>query len=315
MRLVARFSPPPPQPAAGWPELHASHDAVRADGRLLAGFELAPLNLELLADAERAAALESLAALYDAIPRPFQLLSVPARRDPNDHLGRLADGLGGRRAKQAFASYAALFRKLAADPRRPLRATYLVLNGGTPADLERATELVRRVSEERDVGLRAMSGRELADLWAAVGGAEREHRLGAHVAAGDGLVAALQVLAAMVEAGRPASELLDQFEPVPQLLKNVRFNGGAPLDDAKVKARITAAEAELDGRGRLVIRKSGTEPLVRVMVEAATVEQAQALADSLAAAVRAAGAPLGLLGIELETRRRNLARRQQPAPL
>ena len=71
----------------------------------------------------------------------------------------------------------------------------------------------------------------------------------------------------MVEAGRPASELLHQFDPVPQLLKNVRFNGGTPLDSKAVKARIAAAEAELEGRGRLVIRKSGTEPLIRVMAE------------------------------------------------
>ena len=67
--------------------------------------------------------------------------------------------------------------------------------------------------------------------------------------------------------GKPASEVLHQFEPVPQLLKNVRFNGGAPLENEERQGRIAAAEAELDGRGRLVIRKSGTEPLIRVMAE------------------------------------------------
>ena len=71
----------------------------------------------------------------------------------------------------------------------------------------------------------------------------------------------------LVEEGKPASEVLRQFEPVPQLLKNVRFNGGAPLDSKKVKARIAAAEKELKGHGRLLIRKSGTEPVIRVMAE------------------------------------------------
>ncbi|MEO5775165.1 MAG: phosphoglucosamine mutase [Sphingomicrobium sp.] len=105
---------------------------------------------------------------------------------------------------------------------------------------------------------------------------------------GDGLVAGLQVLAALVEGGRLASETLNQFEPVPQLLKNVRFDGGAPLENSEVKDCIAAAEAKLNGRGRLVIRASGTEPLIRVMAEgddAALVEQ---LVDDICAAVAAA---------------------------
>ena len=57
------------------------------------------------------------------------------------------------------------------------------------------------------------------------------------------------------------------FDPVPQLLKNVRFSGGKPLDDPRVQAVIAAAEKQLDGRGRLVIRPSGTEPVIRVMAE------------------------------------------------
>ncbi len=105
---------------------------------------------------------------------------------------------------------------------------------------------------------------------------------------GDGLVAGLQVLAALVEEGRPASEILKQFEPVPQLLKNIRFNGGAPLDASKVKARIAAAEAELKGHGRLVIRKSGTEPLIRVMAEGDDAAQVERLVDDICEAVAAA---------------------------
>ncbi|ABG31560.1 phosphoglucosamine mutase [Roseobacter denitrificans] len=85
---------------------------------------------------------------------------------------------------------------------------------------------------------------------------------------GDGLMAGLQFLAAMTQSEQPASVLLNRFEPVPQLLRNVRFAAGqTPLEDARVKAAIAAAEADLSGKGRLLIRKSGTEPLVRVMAE------------------------------------------------
>jgi len=88
------------------------------------------------------------------------------------------------------------------------------------------------------------------------------------VTTGDGLIAALQFLSAMVETGRPASELARVFEPFPQVLRNVRYRkGAAPLDVASVRAVIAAGEARLAGRGRLVIRKSGTEPLVRIMGE------------------------------------------------
>ncbi|MEM8536551.1 MAG: phosphoglucosamine mutase [Pseudomonadota bacterium] len=85
---------------------------------------------------------------------------------------------------------------------------------------------------------------------------------------GDGLLAALQFLAAMIETSQPASALARSFETVPQLLKNVRFTAGAdPLAAANVKTAISAAEADLTGKGRLLIRKSGTEPLIRVMAE------------------------------------------------
>jgi phosphoglucosamine mutase len=84
---------------------------------------------------------------------------------------------------------------------------------------------------------------------------------------GDGLVSALQVLSAMKLMQRPVSEICRQFEPVPQLLKNVRLNGGQPLQQAKVKTAIVDAEQRLGANGRLVIRPSGTEPLIRVMAE------------------------------------------------
>jgi phosphoglucosamine mutase len=89
-----------------------------------------------------------------------------------------------------------------------------------------------------------------------------------YVTTGDGLIAALQFLSAMVETGRSASALSRSFEPFPQVLQNVRFRkGAAPLDQASVKAVIAEGESRLKGRGRLVIRKSGTEPLVRIMGE------------------------------------------------
>ncbi|HEU4985806.1 MAG TPA: phosphoglucosamine mutase [Rhizobiaceae bacterium] len=85
---------------------------------------------------------------------------------------------------------------------------------------------------------------------------------------GDGLVCALQVLAAIKRMNRPASEVCRRFEPVPQVLKNVHFSGGKPLESEPVKAVIADARSRLGEKGRLVIRPSGTEPLIRVMAEA-----------------------------------------------
>jgi phosphoglucosamine mutase len=84
---------------------------------------------------------------------------------------------------------------------------------------------------------------------------------------GDGLVSALQVLSCIKRSNKPVSEIARKFEPVPQLLKNVRFAGGKPLESASVKAAIEDARNRLGTAGRLVIRPSGTEPLIRVMAE------------------------------------------------
>lgn len=105
---------------------------------------------------------------------------------------------------------------------------------------------------------------------------------------GDGLVAALQVLAVLVEEGRPASEVCRLFKPFPQKLQNVRFAGVSPLEAECVQSKRAEVEQKLQGRGRLVLRKSGTEPLVRVMVEAedaALVEEAVADMCSIIQAV------------------------------
>ena len=84
---------------------------------------------------------------------------------------------------------------------------------------------------------------------------------------GDGLIAALQVLSVMKQLDAPIGDLARVFEPVPQILENVRFSTGLPLENEKVKSAIAAAEQRLGNQGRLVIRKSGTEPLIRVMAE------------------------------------------------
>src|SRR5882724_5547213 len=84
---------------------------------------------------------------------------------------------------------------------------------------------------------------------------------------GDGFVAALQVLAVVQKLRRPVSEICRRFDPLPQILKNVRYRSGKPLDDADVKSAIDAGERRLNGHGRLLVRSSGTEPVIRVMGE------------------------------------------------
>ncbi|MEA1083730.1 MAG: phosphoglucosamine mutase [Sphingomonas sp.] len=124
-----------------------------------------------------------------------------------------------------------------------------------------------------------------------VGGEQSGHIiLSDYGTTGDGLVAALQVLAELKRSGAPASEVLHRFEPLPQLLKNVRFAGGKPLDDASVQSVIAAAEAELAGTGRLVIRPSGTEPVIRVMAEGDDARQVETIVDRICDAVRQAAA-------------------------
>ncbi len=122
-----------------------------------------------------------------------------------------------------------------------------------------------------------------------VGGEQSGHIILAdHATTGDGLVAALQILAVMIQAGKPASELLHLFDPLPQLLKNVRFAGGAPLETLPVQQAIAEGEARLNGTGRVLIRKSGTEPLIRVMAEGEDIGLVTQVVDDICAAVVAA---------------------------
>ena len=103
---------------------------------------------------------------------------------------------------------------------------------------------------------------------------------------GDGMIAALQVLAAMVKTEKPISEIANVFTPAPQKLINVRFGDCDPLEDKDVKSLISKVDKRLGKSGRLLIRKSGTEPLVRVMVEAEDSEKTNAAAEEIAEAVR-----------------------------
>ncbi|MEM9971647.1 MAG: phosphoglucosamine mutase, partial [Pseudomonadota bacterium] len=108
---------------------------------------------------------------------------------------------------------------------------------------------------------------------------------------GDGLLAGLQFLAEMVRTGKRASELASVFAPVPQLLKNVRYGSGqTPLETASVKTVIADAEARLNGSGRLLIRKSGTEPLIRVMAECEDEALLAQVVDGIVAEVETASA-------------------------
>jgi len=124
-----------------------------------------------------------------------------------------------------------------------------------------------------------------------IGGEQSGHIvLADYGSTGDGLVAALQVLAVAIQSDGPASESCRPFEPLPQLLRNVSFKDGQPLDDEDVKKSIAAGETRLSGTGRLLIRESGTEPLIRVMAEGADETLVHAVVGDIVNAVeRAAG--------------------------
>jgi phosphoglucosamine mutase len=107
---------------------------------------------------------------------------------------------------------------------------------------------------------------------------------------GDGLIAALQVLAVVRAGGRPVSETCHRFEPVPQILKNVRYSGGAPLESPKVAEAIDDGRRRLGAEGRLVIRPSGTEPLIRIMAEGDDEKLVASVVDDIAGAVSRAAA-------------------------
>ena len=119
-----------------------------------------------------------------------------------------------------------------------------------------------------------------------VGGEQSGHIILSDFATtGDGLIAALQVLAVIAQEGKPASEAAHLYEPLPQVLENVRFKKGSPLDDAKVKSTIDDANARLGASGRILVRKSGTEPLIRVMAEGEDEQVVRAVVRQIASVI------------------------------
>jgi phosphoglucosamine mutase len=122
-----------------------------------------------------------------------------------------------------------------------------------------------------------------------VGGEQSGHIiLSDYSTTGDGLIAALQVLAELVRSGKPMSALARQFEPVPQKLENVRFADGKPLEHVAVREAIAQAETRLNGCGRVLVRASGTEPLIRIMAEGDDENLVGQLVRDIAGAVRSA---------------------------
>jgi phosphoglucosamine mutase len=110
-----------------------------------------------------------------------------------------------------------------------------------------------------------------------------------HATTGDGLMAALQAMAALIKSGKPASAAFRAFEPVPQLLKNVRVaDANAALAASAVVSAIAAAEEKLGKGGRILVRKSGTEPLIRVMAEGEDPAMVERLVTRICEAVAAA---------------------------
>ncbi|MEE4209139.1 MAG: phosphoglucosamine mutase, partial [Parvularcula sp.] len=109
-----------------------------------------------------------------------------------------------------------------------------------------------------------------------------------HATTGDGLITALNVLGVVHTTGRSVSEVCSKFDPFPSLLKNVRYRSGNPLEAEAVRKAIAAGEAALSDKGRTVIRKSGTEPLIRVMAEGEDADLVQRVVDDIVAAVEKA---------------------------
>ncbi len=122
-----------------------------------------------------------------------------------------------------------------------------------------------------------------------VGGEQSGHIvLSDFTTTGDGLVSALQVLACVVATGKPVSEVCARFTPLPQVLKNVRYANGKPLEDSRVRKAIEGAQIKLGEKGRIVIRPSGTEPVIRVMAEGDDVQLVNTVVGDIVDAVTVA---------------------------
>ena len=187
------------------------------------------------------------------------------------------------------------------DQLMALIATGLARNGRLAGDALVATVMsnlgLERFPSGQQIGLHrtAVGDRYVVEkmrtLGCNLGGEQSGHIILADYATtGDGLIAALQVLASIVETGRRASEVCRLFTPVPQLLRSVRFGDGRPLEAPAVKRAIAGGESRLATAGRLVIRESGTEPVIRVMAEGEDEALIARVIDEICEAIGAASA-------------------------
>jgi hypothetical protein len=175
-----------------WPVGLVADKGLRSEGHQCGGFELAPLNLELMAAAEREAMLENLAAVYDAIPSPFHLLSVPTGRSPGEHLDAIRQAVD-MQGERVFRPYAANYHEISTAPARPPRRTVLLVDATSEAELARTLDLVRRVAEERGFHVRLLDTAAISMLWSEIARVGAEYRIRAGYAEGPDLVGVLNV--------------------------------------------------------------------------------------------------------------------------
>ena len=145
-----------------------------------------------MSEAEREARLENLAALYDAIPSAFQLLSVPAGRRPVEHLDAIRPAIGAQ-GERVFRPYAANYHEIATAPTRPPRRTFLLVDAATDPELARSTDLIRRVAEERGFDVHRLEVAAISALWATTSRAGGEYRIRAGYAEGPEVVTAIHL--------------------------------------------------------------------------------------------------------------------------
>jgi len=137
-----------------------------------------------------------------------------------------------------------------------------------------------------DVGDRHVAARMRAEGYN-IGGEQSGHLLMTDFSpTGDGTIAALQVLAEIQRRGQPASEVLKVFEAVPQMLKNITYDSGTPMTDKNVLAAVEAARLELGNSGRVLVRASGTEPVIRVMAEGDDLSKVDRVTENIAEVIR-----------------------------
>lgn len=164
-------------------------DAFVVDGRHVGALELAPVALELLDPTERVAVLDALAGWYDAIGRPFLLLSLPARRDPAEHLAQVEERVPVGAVRRMLRPYAALVHETVVGTRMPHRQTILAIDAGARVELRRAMDAILRVAQERGIATRPLGPEAIAAVWASVAHADEAFEIGARHASGSTLLA------------------------------------------------------------------------------------------------------------------------------